>query len=365
MNSPASNTRPAATGCAPWRAASMSNRDGEREQLLRAAGTERTRQCRNPADAFLERSIRGYSPETSAREKSNSMISKVISRGSLIVVACTRWRPPRRPRPAKLRAPACCWIASPPRSTKAWCCRASSRSRCSSSPSACARRSVELPPQNVLRAAGARPSGAAGIADAARQPRRHQGVRRNAEQRARRRRQAEQHQARGSARCARRPGHRLRRLSRAAAQGARDADPAPARRDLAHQREPARDRAVPRAAEENAVGGQRVQRLAHPDRRAAGGHARKSSTRRRRRPKRFTRRRPVARTSRASRCNSRTPRPRSRAARSAGARAGAADVPRRAHRGHESRRRDASRCARRPAITSSSSTTCGAARRSS
>ena len=44
---------------------------------------------------------------------------------------------------------------------------------------------LELPPAERAAPAGARPPGAAGTADAAREPRRHQGVRRAAQQRAR------------------------------------------------------------------------------------------------------------------------------------------------------------------------------------
>ncbi len=61
----------------------------------------------------------------------------------------------------------------------------------------------------------------------------------------------------------------------------------------AHQREPARNRPVPRAAEEDAVGVERVQRVAHPHRRAAGRDARAARRSRRRRPKRSTRRPPA------------------------------------------------------------------------
>ena len=66
-DSPASNTRPAAGACAPWRAASISNREGTQETGFYLQLELNGLSSVGNADAFLEHTIRGYSPETSAR----------------------------------------------------------------------------------------------------------------------------------------------------------------------------------------------------------------------------------------------------------------------------------------------------------
>ncbi len=70
------------------------------------------------------------------------------------------------------------------------------------------------------------------------------------------------------------PGHRLPGLPRCDATRAHAQPAAPARRGPAHQRHAARDRSVSGAPGEAPVRQERIQRLPHSDRRAAGRHAR-------------------------------------------------------------------------------------------
>ena len=159
---------------------------------------------------------------------------------------------------------------------------------------------LDLPPQNVLRQqvldrlvlqelqmqradrAGIKVSG------------------RNAEQRAAGRRRAQQDPARAICPAAlASQGIDYAELSRwPCARSSRCRSCGSATSIAAHQREPARDRPVPRAAEEDAVRVQRVQRLAHPDRRAARRRRPSSSKKRPRRPTRSTRGHRAAKTSR-------------------------------------------------------------------
>ncbi len=234
--------------------------------------------------------------------------------------ACSSAPPQPSPRPAKPRAPACCSIASPPRSTRAWSCSSELDEQMFAISERLRSQKLDLPPQNVLRQ---QVLDRLVLQELQMQRANRAGIKVSDETLNNALRDVAEQNKITLADLpdgARRAGHRLRQLSRRPAQRARDADPAPARRDRAHQREPARDRPVPRAAEEDAVGVERVQRLAHPHRRAAGGHARSSSTKPARRPTRSIRRPPRAKTSDAWRSRTPTRRPLSKAARSAGAR---------------------------------------------
>ncbi len=96
---------------------------------------------------------------------------------------------------------------------------------------------------------------------------------------------------------------------------------ATARRLPAHRRHPARGRSVPRAAEERTGRGRRIQRLAHPDRRAAGCDTRAARRSRQEGEGRLRSRRQGRRFRRSWPSRTPTARRRSRAARSAGSRA--------------------------------------------
>ena len=199
---------------------------------------------------------------------------------------------------------------------------------------------LELPPAERAAPAGARAAGAAGDPDAARRPRRHQGLRRAREQRADRSRPAQQHDrsqqlprgARGSRASTMRAYREEMRTRDHAARCCASAMSA------AHQRSPrARSTSTSTSRRRHPSGARRVQRLAHPDRRGAGGHARAARRRRRSARTRSTSAPRAVRTSPSSRSPIPKPdRARGRCARLAqGQRA--ADLPRRRRRQAQAR----------------------------
>ncbi len=171
---------------------SISNRDGTQEiELLRAAGTERPRQCRK-CRRFPGTRNSGILAGNSRPVKNNYMIYKAFSRG----LPRPRWRALAAPAAfAQTREASQLRRAARPRGRHRQRRRgAVERARRADAHHRRAPARAEARPAAAERPApaGARSPGAAGTADAARRSRRHQGVRRDAEQRAARRRRAEQ-----------------------------------------------------------------------------------------------------------------------------------------------------------------------------
>ena len=223
---------------------------------------------------------------------------------------------------------------------------------------------LELPPQNVLRQQVLE---RLVLQEIQMQRANHAGIKvpdETLNQRSAGRRPAQQHPARRS--CRRRWRSRASTTPPTARTCARSS-----RCGLLRQRDvlqrisitPARDRPVPRQAGQDARRrAQRIQRLAHPDRRAGqDGHARRSSTQAGKRAQDvYERAKGGEDFAKLARGLLQQPdRARRRRARLAqGQRA--ADLPHRRDRAGSSPARSASRCARRPATTSSSSTRCAA-----